>query len=81
MDSFMDQCVQSTLVWSIEQVLAKDFLEKYVIRTSFVNIVMVILVTFWRVTHCIPINVENFELRFDGAIVDGINLTTIGIEN
>lgn len=62
MDGLIYQCVQGSLVWNIEQILSKDSIEKIVIGTSLVKIVLIILIAFWRVTHCKTINVKNTKL-------------------
>ena len=62
MNGLIDQSVQGSLVWNVEQILSKDSIEEIVIGTSLVKIVLVILVTFRRVTHGETINVKNTEL-------------------
>ena len=77
MNGLIDQCVQGSLVWDVEQILSKDSIEEIVIGTSLVKIVLVIFITFWRVTHGETIDIKDTKLRLDGTIVDAINLTTI----
>ena len=62
MNGLIDQCVQGSLVWDVEQILSKDSIEEIVIGTSLVKIVLVVFVTFWRVTHGETINVKNAKL-------------------
>lgn len=81
MNSLIDQCVKSTLVWNIEKILFEYFVKKYIIGTSLVNIVLIVIVALGRVTHGITVNIKNLELGFDCTVVYGINLTSIGIEN
>lgn len=62
MNSLIDQCVQGSLVWNVEQILSKYSIKEIVIGTSLVKIFLVIFITFWRITDGETVNVKDTKL-------------------